>query len=450
MARLIKANQSSAAGRRVFFQVIQSDGINPATDEADEQPQISIDGGGWADAGIGVLVAVGEGRYYAELAQSIVSVAGRWIETRYRGDNTAESPGESVQVVGFDPDDGLRLGLTALPGFAAGAEGGLVGADAGGFTPAAVYDIGAFLGLSALDTDYAQSILNVNLNGEVAAVHPAVAQTLLNNGVAHEDSASAAALFANEASSRSASILAKLTGITALRDWLRAVLRGDAPDATAAAEIGGTYDSTTDSQQAIRDRVNSRASQSSVDAIRGPGERSLDDLATPSDLPEASPWSAEQRDQLIADVGTIKTRTAQGVRVSIGSHVAASTEDAPELRLVQGESYLEGIGNAIRIELRDARLSASVTGDGTLPTLRIQATSGRDRPDAVELAGEIVSFDAETETLVLRFDMPAATSAGLRPGPDNRWEIDLALAGDVDHTLTPIADAPCVVAEQIA
>ena len=44
------------------------------------------------------------------------------------------------------------------------------------------------------------------------------------------------------------------TGITSLANWLRLVLRKSVGDATAKTELGGTYDETTDSQEALRDR----------------------------------------------------------------------------------------------------------------------------------------------------------------------------------------------------
>lgn len=103
--RLIKASQATAAKRRVYFDLRSaSDGITPATDEAGGQPQISVDGAAFTNTGIGTLTAIGNGRYYAELTQLILATSGQVIETRYKSDNTAESPGDSVQVVGFDPD----------------------------------------------------------------------------------------------------------------------------------------------------------------------------------------------------------------------------------------------------------------------------------------------------------------------------------------------------------
>lgn len=113
--RLMLANQATAAKRRVYFQLVDvTDGMTPETGEADGQPQISTDGGAWTDTGIGVLVAIGNGRYYAELTQSAVDTTGRVIETRYKSANTAEAVGDSVQVVAFDPDDAAGLGLSRI------------------------------------------------------------------------------------------------------------------------------------------------------------------------------------------------------------------------------------------------------------------------------------------------------------------------------------------------
>lgn len=113
--KLLLANQSTAAKRRVyFFCVDATDGITPETGEAGGQPQVSTDGAAWTDTGIGVLVAQGDGFYYAELTQAAVASVGVTITTKYKSVNTAMAPGTSVQVVAFDPDDVAALGLTNL------------------------------------------------------------------------------------------------------------------------------------------------------------------------------------------------------------------------------------------------------------------------------------------------------------------------------------------------
>ena len=126
MARLMLANQATAARRRAYFDARDAtDGITAEVGEALGQPQISTNGGAFTNVGIGTLTAIGTGRYYADLTQAAVATAGTLIETRYKSAATAESPGDSIQVVAFDPDDTVRLGLTALPSAAANAAGGL-------------------------------------------------------------------------------------------------------------------------------------------------------------------------------------------------------------------------------------------------------------------------------------------------------------------------------------
>src|SRR4051812_48001025 len=103
MPRPIKAGESVAARRRLYFQLVGADGISPAS-EAGGQPQVSIDGGAWAGAGsVGVLSHVGNGRHYADLDASAVAASGSWIESRYKSGSTAECPGDSALVVSYDP-----------------------------------------------------------------------------------------------------------------------------------------------------------------------------------------------------------------------------------------------------------------------------------------------------------------------------------------------------------
>lgn len=101
--RPVKQNEGTASRLRVYFHVVELDGITPAANEAGGQPQISVNGGAWTDAGIGMLVAIGNGRYYADLDQAVVSTAGDVIETRYKSALTAECPGDSILVYTVDP-----------------------------------------------------------------------------------------------------------------------------------------------------------------------------------------------------------------------------------------------------------------------------------------------------------------------------------------------------------
>lgn len=114
MPRLVLAHQPESIKRRVYFDLRAVDGLTPVTSEEGGQPQISINGSAWTSDGIGTLVAIGHGRYYAELAQAVLAHAGDVIHTRYKGAQTVETPGDSLQVVAFDPDDPQSLGLARL------------------------------------------------------------------------------------------------------------------------------------------------------------------------------------------------------------------------------------------------------------------------------------------------------------------------------------------------
>jgi len=111
--KLILANQAVAAKRRVFFFCVNAvNGIIGELGEAGGQPELSTDGVAWTPVGIGTLVAIGNGFYYAELTQAAVATVGTVIATRYKSASTAEAPGTMMQVVAFDPDAVAGLGLT--------------------------------------------------------------------------------------------------------------------------------------------------------------------------------------------------------------------------------------------------------------------------------------------------------------------------------------------------
>lgn len=115
MSNFVLANQATAARRRVYFHLVDAnDGLTAETGEAGGQPQISTNGAAWTNTGIGVLSAIGNGRYYADLTQAAVATAGDTIETRYKSSATAECPGDTVRVIAVDLDDATDLGLANL------------------------------------------------------------------------------------------------------------------------------------------------------------------------------------------------------------------------------------------------------------------------------------------------------------------------------------------------
>jgi hypothetical protein len=115
VCKLVKANETYVGRRTVVFDLRQGDGITPANTEAGGQPQISTNTGSgfgaWTNTGIGTLTFIGNGRYQAVLTQNAVSTAGWFIETRYMSAGTAETPGDSFQVVGFNPADPQAFGI---------------------------------------------------------------------------------------------------------------------------------------------------------------------------------------------------------------------------------------------------------------------------------------------------------------------------------------------------
>lgn len=97
--RPINKDEATAARRRVYFMIFGTDGSTPATSEAGGQPQISTDGAAWTATGIGVLVAIGNGRYYADIAQASVATVGAVICSRYSSGSAAEAIAEDAIVV---------------------------------------------------------------------------------------------------------------------------------------------------------------------------------------------------------------------------------------------------------------------------------------------------------------------------------------------------------------
>jgi len=200
-----------------------------------------------------------------------------------------------IQQVAYNPDDAVRIGLTALPNAVADAAGGLPISDAGGL------DLDAILA----DTAQIGAAVGASISADIAAVKVDTAATLVDTGTTIPATIATAQLdldtitgasgvnllTATQASidaietdtadmqpkigapagaSVSADIAAvktdtgnlitKLTtGITSLAEWLGLLAGKQSGNATAITEIkatgagSGTFDPTTDAQEAIRD-----------------------------------------------------------------------------------------------------------------------------------------------------------------------------------------------------
>lgn len=120
---LFQISEGTAAQRRVALALVDAtDGITPETGESGGQPQVSKQGGSWANT-TATLSAIGNGAYYVELTATELDTVGL-VLVRYKSANTAEAQVEH-QVVPWDPYDAVRMGVTALPNANAEAAGGL-------------------------------------------------------------------------------------------------------------------------------------------------------------------------------------------------------------------------------------------------------------------------------------------------------------------------------------
>lgn len=102
--RWIKAGTTGGTSTRIYFFLTDAtDYVTPETGEAGGQPQISTDGAAWTNTGIGTLVSIGNGSYYADLTTGAVATAGKIVLTRYKSSNTSEARGTTAIVTAYAP-----------------------------------------------------------------------------------------------------------------------------------------------------------------------------------------------------------------------------------------------------------------------------------------------------------------------------------------------------------
>lgn len=101
--RTLRVGNTDPKNSRVYFDVRLTDG-SVATSEVGNQPQLSLNGASWNTTGIGVLVDIGFGSYYADFTTSFISnlTPGDIIRTRYKGTLTLETPGDTFQIIDDD------------------------------------------------------------------------------------------------------------------------------------------------------------------------------------------------------------------------------------------------------------------------------------------------------------------------------------------------------------
>lgn len=472
---LIKQNESVTARRRVYFHVIRSDGISPAIHMAGKQPQIAIDGAAWQDTGIGVLNALGHGRYYAELDQALL-IAGRVIETRFQGTNadpvesSAETVGDSVQVVAFDPHDAAGLGLGLLD---ATVSSRAVAGDDMGLTETAIallWNLGTNIDIAGgvwtaiatavrdnLATELAR--LDTNVSSRTApgatmaltsAERDAVAQAIEAAIINETDGQAVLQAIIDKINSSNIELdnLTPQLIATAVRDNLAAELaRLDVAISTRTVAGDNMGLNTTALASVLTKAVEALATYGALTRTQAESHRDQVIAAMPDDPDNQT--IADTMQAALANgnsLDVLLARTAAGIVVNN----AQLADDGVTLLLRQGEAYTTDVNNPLDVAVKDHRLQPSITSDNTTVVLRIAPRNGTGGSE-IEVAGTIQAFHSETSTADLRFNVTSSQTASLKVGPRaNRWEIDFVLQNVTNRVLTAIIDHPCTVSPQIA
>lgn len=127
----IKLSEATAARRRIPVLLVDiTDGFTPETGVVTPTINISKNGATVA-TGAGTWAEIGNGQYYYEFTTGEVDTLG-WIAVNIEKATVSRDYNAVVQVMAYDALDSVRLGLTALPNAAAGANGGLPTGNASG------------------------------------------------------------------------------------------------------------------------------------------------------------------------------------------------------------------------------------------------------------------------------------------------------------------------------
>ena len=186
---------------------------------------------------------------------------------------------------------------------------------------------------------------------------------------------------AASAATTATTIATILSGITSLPKWLRALFRKSTPDATALGEInsgGGTYDATTDSQEAMAEAI------AAVDATAG-------SAPTATEI-----WTHAQR-----------SLTDGAIRV-------VSPFQSGSFAIVRGDSYLNADGNARSFGKVDgATWPTDLTGWTITFTCNPTDDLLAADPDAVGFSATGTVVTATGDSQAVRIDFTAAQTATL-------------------------------------
>ena len=150
MSVLIFMNEASANSRTVPFRAFLSNGTSPDTGLSNDSVLMIKPSGATFTPNVLVQAAhAAQGMYYVTLNQSDVSLCGTNALYYTQGDFPQHIA--NISVVSFNPYDGVRIGITALPNAAAAASGGLLvfGTGTGAINPSSGSVDAQYLDLSS-------------------------------------------------------------------------------------------------------------------------------------------------------------------------------------------------------------------------------------------------------------------------------------------------------------
>lgn len=148
----------------------------------------------------------------------------------------------------------------------------------------------------------------------------------------------------------------RFSGISSLADWLRLSFRSDFTNATAGGEIGGTFDASTDSLEALRNR---------------------------GDATWLNPWTASEREQIRHRLGI--DGTATNPTSGTPSLAAAANLTTLANRFTGITSLADWLRLSFRADFTNATASTEIGGTFSAATDSLEAI--RDRGDTAWTTG---------------------------------------------------------------
>ena len=340
---LLKQSQTSEA--LVFRMVSSSDHVTGVTSIT---PTVTLSkNGGSLAAASGTVSEIGNGFYKVAGNATDSNTLGPLI---LRATGTGADPASMLyQIVAFDPRDTVRLGLTAMPNVASGSAGAIITSGTG--TAQLSVSSGAIAALAANSVSATAIASNAITSAKIATDAIGAAQiaadaigaselatdavTEIVNGVWNEAQSghTTAGTFGRYLDSQVATVATNVntlltritstlfTGITSLAEWLGLIAGKQTGNATARTEVratgagSGTYDETTDSQEALRDRGDA-AWITATGFLDASGVRSAVGLASANlDTQLATlPTATENADELLTrDWSSVATPASRSV-----------------------------------------------------------------------------------------------------------------------------------------